>query len=152
MRIEDKRGQVPERAVTVYGWKGLILMDAAPKIPLAVKVGKSAAHATHGTRALVTQARAHLAGVAPRHQGVVEKGLLAGSDRWGLDQQGSRVVVPAKAHLAVTAEARAPAAAGEGMTPGRRVPTGRHGQGQAARADRIETEVGGLTGLTTYDP
>ena len=39
VRIEDKRGRVHEIEVTVYGWKVLLVIDAATKIPLAVKVG-----------------------------------------------------------------------------------------------------------------
>jgi hypothetical protein len=53
--------------------------------------------------------------------------------------------------MAVTADARAQAAAGEDLTVGRRVHTVRHGQGKAAWTERLETEVVGITGLTTYD-
>jgi hypothetical protein len=60
-------------------------------------------------------------------------------------------VVPAKANRAGTADARAQAAAGEGLTVGRRVHTVRHGPGKGARTERLETEVVGLTGLTTDD-
>jgi hypothetical protein len=47
-RIEDKRGKGHEIEVTVYGWKVLLLIDAATKIPLAVKVGPIQEHETHG--------------------------------------------------------------------------------------------------------
>lgn len=60
-------------------------------------------------------------------------------------------MVPAKTHRAVTAAARAQAAAGEELTVGRRVHTGRHGQGKTAWTERLETEVVGITGLTTSD-
>ena len=60
-------------------------------------------------------------------------------------------VVPVQANMEVTADARAQAAAGEGMTVGRRVHTIRHGQGKMARTERLETEVVGITGLTTSD-
>jgi hypothetical protein len=53
--------------------------------------------------------------------------------------------------MAVTADARAQAAAGEELTVGRRVHTVRHGQGRQAWTERLETEVVGITGLTTYD-
>jgi hypothetical protein len=46
-RIEDKRGREHEIEITVYGWKVLVLIDAATKIPLAVKVGKLQEHETH---------------------------------------------------------------------------------------------------------
>jgi hypothetical protein len=60
-------------------------------------------------------------------------------------------VVPANTNLAVTADARAQAAAGEDVTVGRRVHTLRHRQGQAAWSERLETEVVGISGLTTDD-
>jgi Transposase DDE domain len=151
VRLEDKHGQMHEIEVTVYGWKVLLLSDADTKIPLAVKVGPIQEHETHWTRALVTQARTNLAGAARLHTVVFDKGFLDGTDLWWLDQQGLRFVVPAKANMAVTADARAQAAAGDGVTVGRRVHTVRHGQGKAAYTERLETEVVGITGLTTYD-
>jgi hypothetical protein len=151
VRIKDKQGQVHAIEVTVYGWKVLLLIDARTKIPLAVKVGPIQEHETHWTRALVTQARANLAGHAHLHKIVFDKGFLDGTDLWWLDQQGLTFVVPAKSNMAVTADARAQAVAGREMTLGRRVHTGRHGQGKTARTERLETEVVGITALTTYD-
>jgi hypothetical protein len=151
VQMADKHGHQHAIEVTVYGWKVLLLIDAATKSPLAVKVGPIQAHETHWTRALVTQARTHLAGAARLHQVVFDTGFWDGTDLWWLDQPGVRFVVPAKATMAVTAEARAPAAAGAGLTIGRRVHTVRHGQGKAADTDRLEPEVVGITALTTYD-
>jgi hypothetical protein len=45
-RIEDTRGRVHAIAITVYGRTVLLLIDAATKMPLAVKVGKIQAHET----------------------------------------------------------------------------------------------------------
>jgi hypothetical protein len=151
VRIEDKHGRVHEIDVTVYGWKVVLLMDAATKIPLAVKVVKIHEHETLWLRALVTQARANLAGDVHLHKVVFDKGFLDGTDLWWLDQHGITFVVPAKANMAVTADARAQAAAGEEITIGRRVHTVRHGQGRTAWTARLETEVVGIAGLTTYD-
>jgi hypothetical protein len=150
-RIEDKQGRVHEIDVTVYGWKVLLLIDAATKIPLAAKVGQIQEHEALWTRALVTQARLNLQGCARLHKVVFDRGFLDGTTLWWLDQQGIRFVVPAKTDMAVTADARAQAAAGEELTVGRRVHTVRHGQGRAAWTERLETEVVGITGLTTYD-
>jgi hypothetical protein len=152
VRQEDTQGRVHAIEVTVDGWKVLLLIDAVTKIPLAVKVGPIDEHETHWTRALVTQARAHLAGAARRHTIVFARGFWDGTDVWGLDQQGLLVVVPAKPKMAVSVDARAPAATGEGLSHGRRVDTVRHGQGQTARPERLTTEVVGITGLTTDDP
>jgi hypothetical protein len=151
VRIEDKQGRVHEIEVTVYGWKVLRLIDARTKIPLAGKVGKIHEHEALWTRALVTQARLNLAGAARLHTVIFDKGFLDGSTLWWLDQQGITFVVPAKANMAVTADARAQAAAGDEITAGRRAHTVRHGQGKTARTARLETEVVGITGLTTYD-
>ena len=150
-QMTDKRGRVHAIEVTVYGWKVIVWIDAATKIPLAVKVVPIQEHATRSLRALVTQARTNLAGHARLHKVVFDRGVLAGTDRWWLDQHGILFVVPATADMAVTADARALAAAGDGMTVGRRVHTIRHGQGREAWSERRETEVVGLPGLTTYD-
>jgi hypothetical protein len=151
VRIEDKRGKVHAIEVTVYGWKVLLLIDAATKIPLAVNVGPIQEHEALWTRALVTQARLNLQGEARLHKVIFDKGFLDGTTLWWLDQHAVTFVVPAKANMAVTADARAQAAAGEAITVGRRVHTMRHGQGRKAWTERLETEVVGITGLTTYD-
>ena len=151
VRIEDKQGRVHEIEVTVYGWKVLLLIDAATTIPLAVKVGQIQEHEALWTRALVTQARMNLAGAARLAKVVFDKGFLDGTTLWWLDQHGITLVVPAKGNMAVTADARAQAAAGAGITVGRRAHTVRHGQGKTAHTKRLETEVVGITGLTTYD-
>jgi hypothetical protein len=151
VRIEDKQGRVHEIEVTVYGWKVLLLIDALTKIPLAVKVAKIHEHEALWTRALVTQARMNLAGVSRLQKVIFDKGFLDGTTLWWLAQHAVTFVVPAKADMAVTADARAQAAAGEEITVGRRAHTVRHGQGKTARTERLETEVVGVAGLTTYD-
>jgi hypothetical protein len=151
-QLTDKHGQGREIEVTVSGGKVSVLIDAATKIPLAVKVGPIQAHAGLCLRALVTQARANLAGYARLSKGVVERGVRAGTDLWWLAHHGITFVVPANAALAVTADARALAAASDGITVGCRAHTVRHGQGREAWSERLETEVVGLAGLTTDDP
>ena len=150
-RFRIQRGRVRESEVTVYGWKPIVLSDAMTKMPLAVTVGPIPAHAGLSMRALLTQARAHLTGLTRWHKVVFDRGCLDGADLWWLDPHGITCVVPAKDHMAVTVEARAPAAAGEGVTVGRRVHTMRHGQGKSAWTERQESEVVGLEGLTTDD-
>jgi hypothetical protein len=150
-RITDKRGQVHEIEVTVYGWKLIVLIDARTKIPLASQVVPINEHEVLSMRALVTQARTNLAGSAHLHKVVFDRGFLDGPDLWWLDQHGILFVVPAKDNMAATLDAQAQAAAGEGVTVGQRGHTVRHGQGKTAWAERLETEVVGITGLTTYD-
>jgi DDE family transposase len=148
-KIADKRGKVHEIEVTVYGWKVIILIEARTKIPLAAKVVPIQEHEVLSMRALVTPARTNLAGYARLHKVVFDKGFLDGVDVWWLAQHGIFFVVPAKDSMAVTVDAQAQAAAGEGITVGRRVHTVRHGQGKTAWTERLETEVVGITGLTT---
>jgi hypothetical protein len=151
VRREDTRGRVHEIEGTVYGGNVLLGIEATTKMPLAVKVGPLDEQETHGTRALVTQARSHLAGDARLHQVVFDTGLVEGTELWWLDQHGLTWVVPTKANRAVTADARAQAAAQEDITLGRRVQTVRHGQGSGARTAQLATAVVGITGLTTAD-
>lgn len=150
-KITDKPGKVHEIEVTVYGWKLMVLSGARTKIPLAGKVVPINEHEVRSMRALVTQARINLAGHARLHKVVFDKGFWDGIDLWWLDQHGILFVVPAKENMAVTLDAQAQAAAGEGVTVGRRAHTVRHGQGKAAWSERLETEVVGITGLTTYE-
>jgi DDE family transposase len=150
-KITDKRGNVHEIEVTVYGWKLIVLIEAHTKIPLAAKVVPIQEHETLSLRALVTQARTNLASHARLHKVVFDKGFLDGVDLWWLAQHGMLFVVPAKGNMAVTVDAQAQAAAGEGVTVSRRVHTVRHGQGKTAWTERRETEVVGIVGLTTYD-
>jgi hypothetical protein len=151
VRLEGKQGQVHAIEVTVYGWNVLLLIDAATKMPLAVKVGKMHAHEALWTRALVTQARLNLAGAARLPKVIVDQGFLDGSTLWWLNQQGVTCVVPAKAKMAVVVDARAQTVVGEDMAVGCRVHTVRHGQGRTACTERLKTEVVGITGLTTDD-
>ena len=125
------------------------MIDARPKIPLAATVVPIQEPETLSRRALVKQARTNLAGHARLHQVVFDRGFLDGTALWWRDQRGLLVGVPAKENMAVTVEARAQAAAGEGVTIGRRAHTVRHGQGKTAHTERLETEVRGITGLTT---
>jgi hypothetical protein len=149
VRIAATRGRIHALAVTVSGWQVRLLIDAVAKMPRAVQVVPIQEQESLSWRALVTQARTNLAGHTRLHQVVCDRGVWEGTALWWLDQQGIMVVVPAKANLAVTADARAQAAAGAGITGGRRVHTVRHGQGNTARTARLETEGGGITGRTT---
>jgi hypothetical protein len=92
-------------------------------------------------------ARRHDSRIAPRNgRGRAPED---GVNLWWLEQRGITFVVLIKDNTAVTAEARAQAAAGEGITIGRPVHTARHGQGKTTWTERLETEVLGIRGLTT---
>jgi hypothetical protein len=135
-KVTDKRGQVREIEVTVYGWQLIVLIEARTKLPFAATVVAIQEHATRSLRALVTQARTNLAGHARLPKVAFDKGFGDGVDLWGLQQHGILFVVPAKENTAVTVDAQAQAAASEGITVGRWVQTVRHGQGQTAWTER----------------
>lgn len=150
-QVTDKQGKVRQIAVTVYGWKLLVRIEARTKIPLAARGVKSQDHEAPFPRELVTQARTNLANHARLQRVLFDRGFLDGAERWWLEQQGLGCVVPAKANMAVTADAPALAAAGAGVVA-RRPHTVAHGQGKHRWTARLATEVVGITGLTTYDP
>jgi hypothetical protein len=132
--MPDQRGQGPALAGTVSGGKRIVWLDAPPKSPWAATVVPIHAPATRAVRAWVPPARRTLAGHARRHKGGCARGCGAGVEVWWLAPQGSVCVVPATANLAVTVDAQAQAAAGAGVTGGRRAPTGRQGQGSNSRS------------------
>jgi hypothetical protein len=150
--MAEKRGQGHASAVSVDGWTVLLWIEAAPKLPVAVNVGPMQAPEARWTRALVTQARLPRQAAARRHQVSFDRGVWEGPTRWWLAQQAVTGGVPANAQMAVTADARAPAAAGAALTGGRRVHTRRHGPGRQAWTARRETDGVGLPGLTTDEP
>ena len=149
---EATRGPVHAIAGTVSGGPVCRWSDAATTMPWAVTVGQRHAHEARGARAWITPARMQVAGDARRPKVVLARGLGDGTTVWWLAQPGIPVVVPATPTLAVTADARAHAAAGEARPVGHRVHTGRHGHGHGARRERRDTAVVGITGLTTADP
>jgi Transposase DDE domain len=149
-KITDKRGKVHEIEVTVYGWKLLVMIEVRTKIPLAAKVVQIQDHEVSFTREVVRQAQANLARHARLRRVVFDRGFLDGADLWWLAQQGLGFVVPAKENMRVTADAQALAAAGTGVVA-RRVHTVAHRQGKHRWRERLETEVVGLSALTTYD-
>jgi uncharacterized RmlC-like cupin family protein len=150
-KVTDEGGKVHGIAVTVYGWQAFVWIEARTKIPLPVQVVKSHDPEVLCRRALVMPTQANLAGATRLDKLAVDRGFWAGLELGWLDQRGITCGVPAKANMAVTADARAQAAAGEEATMGRRVHAVRHGQGRTIWAERLETEVVGIAGLTTYD-
>jgi len=148
----DPGGHAPAIAGPVYGWKRLGWIDAGTKLPLAAQVGPLHAHDGRSRRAWVPQARPHLAGHARLQKVGCARGVWDGVDRGWLEPRGILVVGPATDTMAVTSDARAPAASGEGITGGRRVHPARQGPGQAAWPARLETAVVGRRELTPEEP
>jgi hypothetical protein len=87
MLIEGKQSRVHEIAVTVHGGTVLLLIDAARKIRLTVKVGQIHEHEALWTCISVTQARLNLTGAARLHNVVFDQGFWGGSALRWLDQR-----------------------------------------------------------------
>ncbi len=150
-KLVDKRGRLREIEVTVYGFKLIVLIDARSKIPLAAKVVQIQQHEVNFLRELVQQARSNLGGYATLQKLVCDKGFLDGAELWWLNGEGIIFVVPGKKDMAVVADARALAEAGQAVYLGRRSQIVRHRQGKTRWSEELETEVVGIEGLTTYD-
>ncbi len=163
-KLTDKYGKVREIEVMVSGWKVIVLIDAFTKLPLAVQVVPIQEQETLSLRVLVTQAWTNLAGHARLHKVVFDRGFLAGTDLWWLDQRGITSVVTAKEDMAVTTDAQALAAAGTGSpwsggrTPsamGRAMPrgvNGWNGGGGHYRADDLRSVWDGRAGAPAQPP
>jgi Transposase DDE domain len=95
-KLTDTRGKAHAIAVTVYGWRLMVLIDARSKIPLAVKVVPIHTHETLFLRPLVTQARTNLADHVHLDTVVFDPGFLEGADLWWLAQHDILCVGPAK--------------------------------------------------------
>ena len=78
--MTEKRGYVHEIEAPVYGFKLIILSKARTKMPLAATVIRLQEHEVLSARALVTQARTHLAGHARLHEVVFDRGGWDGVD------------------------------------------------------------------------
>ena len=98
------------------GWQLNGRTEARTSRPLAVKVIKDQEQGVLWMRALRMPMPANVAGAARRRQPSFDKGFGDGADLCRLDQQAIPGVVPANANRAVTADARAHATAGEGMS------------------------------------
>jgi hypothetical protein len=150
-KVVDKRGRAWEIEVSVYGFKLIVLIDARSKIPLAAKVVQIQQHEVNFLRELVQQAQHNLGKYATLKKLVCDKGFLDGAELWWLNEQGIIFVVPGKKDMAVVADARALAEAGEAVYLGRRTRSVTHGQGKTRWREELETEVVDIEGLTTYD-
>ncbi len=150
LKPTDADGAYKVQSINTAFWCGRGRRIVGRKIGLTAKVVQMQDHEALLTRALVTQAQKNLADHARLRRVRCDRGFLDGADLGWLDHQGLGFVVPAKEHRAVTADAQALAAAGTGVVAHRVHPVA-HGQGKHRWTERLETEVVGIAGLTTYD-
>lgn len=130
-----------------YGWKAIVLIDAATRLPLAIKVVKIEAYEGEWLVPLWQQAQENLGARAKITKIVADRGYLAGADLYQLQQQGLLWVLRAKSNMSVAHEAIALSVE---RTPQTRVVEVRHGQGKKQTVARLVTEVVGVPGLKCY--
>ncbi len=132
----------------VYGWKVLVLMDVATRLPLAMKLVPIQEYEGRWLVPLLEQAQRNLGSHAHIGTIVIDRGYLDGEDLWHVHQMGVRFVIVGKANMAVVQDAH-------GLAKGERVKVRervvRHGHGKTATQERLRTEVVGLEALTSYD-
>jgi DDE family transposase len=132
----------------VYGWKVLVLMDVATRLPLAMKLVPIQEYEGRWLVPLLEQAQRNLGTHAHIGTIVIDRGYLDGEDLWHVHRMGVRFVIVGKANMAVVADAHG-LAQGERARVRERVV--RHGHGKTATQERLRTEVVGLEALTSYD-
>jgi len=135
---------------TLFGWKGLVLIDVRTRLPLAMAVGQIQDYEGQWLLPLVRQAHENLGTAARITTVVIDRGYLDGEDLWALDRLDLTFVIVAKDNMVVTEDARSLAVAGEGQVR-ERVEVLRHGHGRTATIEKRRTRLVGVEALTTYD-
>jgi len=135
---------------TLFGWKGLVLIDVRTRLPLAMAVGQIQDYEGQWLLPLVRQAHENLGTAARITTVVIDRGDLDGEDLWALDRLDLTFVIVAKDNMAVTEDARNLAVAGEGHLR-ERVEVIRHVHGRTATTEQRRTRLVGVEALTTYD-
>jgi hypothetical protein len=132
----------------VFGFKVLVLIDVATRLPLAMKVVPMQEYEGRWLVPLLEQAQRNLGERGHIEAIVVDRGYLDGEDLWQVHQQGVLFVVRSKAGRAVTVDAQALA---KGERAKVREVVVRHGHGKEAKEERLRTELVGREALTSYD-
>jgi hypothetical protein len=160
-KIRDKRHRLTTVAVTVYGFRLIVVMETTTRIPVAAKLVQIQANGIKYWKEMVAQARTNLVGHAEITTVVADREFVDGEIMWWVRQEGLGFVIPGKSNMDVTREARQrmrQARAGtfmDGATRHERNVQVKRGQG---REQHIETQttivwgIEGLVGLDTYGP
>ena len=153
-RVKDKTGAVKEIEITVFGWKLMAVFYGRLKIPLAAKLLKIQESENNYTIEMVKMAQKNLGNYSRIKRVVMDRGHLDGKDLWWLAEQGIEYVVPAKANMAVTEDARALAEEeikNNSSYVQSRTRKVKRGIGKESHWENLTTTVVGIKGLTTYD-
>lgn len=102
----NKKGNVVETEITVYGFKIIAIIDVNSQIPVAVKVVKINQHESNFTLDLLKTAIKNLKGYVDINTIVADRGFLDGHDLFKIDKMGISFVVPSKKKMNVYIDAK----------------------------------------------
>ena len=103
----DKKGQIHEIEVTVYGWKVLVLYEHKSHIIVAVKVVHINEHESKYTLELVEKAKENLGEKAKMKLLLIDRGFLDGETLWKLKfTEKIDFIIPSKSNMAITTDVR----------------------------------------------
>ena len=101
-----KRGKGAKVAVTVWGFRLILVMETKTRIPVAAKLVQIQENGIKHWRQLVRQARRNLKGYATVRAVVADREFVDGEIMWWVDGEGMGFVIPGKSNMDVTREAR----------------------------------------------
>jgi len=147
-----KYKEIKGRIVTyqAFGFKAVALFDLATQIPIAVKVGKINRHDHKFAHSLLRQAEINLAGTSRIAKVLADRGFIDGRMMYRLDKRDIFFVVPAKKNMRVYCDAQSLAALNKGIVQTRKRKVA-HGYGTKRTVEVLETEVIGISDLTSWD-
>ena len=146
----NKRNQIEEIEVTIYGFKLIAIIDLKTQIPLAVKVVKINEHEVTFTLELLKQAQENLKGYATIDKFIFDRGFLDGQDLYKIDQMGITFVLPVKKNMDIYKDARQLALTGDGIKRTRCLTVTRK-KSAGGNQEELNTTVVGISSLQTFD-
>lgn len=93
--------------VTVYGWKIWVVWEPGSKVPLAIAIGGINEPDNKRAFAVLRQAKRNVKGYATIRSVALDRGFLDGKLLSRIEREVSRIYIPAKSNMTITADARA---------------------------------------------
>jgi hypothetical protein len=145
-----KSGELKEVTVTLFGWKVWAIYELGTGIPLAIKIDTIEKPDNLHVLSVLEQAKANVAQTSTIRSLVVDRGFLDGKILYEIDQRGIEFVIPLKANMEATQDARA-LVADSSCQESRREVVVTHGYGKKKYTERVVTTLVGVPGLLSCD-
>jgi hypothetical protein len=144
-------GELKEVTVTLYGWKVWAIYELGTGIPLAIKMDTIEKPDNLHVLSVLEQAKANVAQTSTIRSLVVDRGFLDGKILYEIDQGGIEFVIPLKANMEATQDARALVLADSSSIESRREVVVTHGYGKKKYTEQVVTTLVGVPGLLSCD-